>query len=70
QEIYEKINEIFNSNNVIVESIVQISAVSEEVAASTEELAKLGENTTHKAQQTHELMLDLSSTVNLVEKYI
>lgn len=70
QEIYRKIEEILESNNVIVDSISHISAVSEEVAASTQQAAELGADTSHKAEQAGKLMVGLLETVKAIDKYL
>lgn len=70
QAIYKKIEEIFESNNVIVDSINQISAVSQEVAASTQQAAEMGNDTRNKAQQAGKLMSELTQTVHTMDKYI
>lgn len=69
QDIYEKIDVILNSNNEIVDSITQISAVSEEVSASTLEAVRLGDGCTESAQQAKELMAALRETVSVIDKY-
>lgn len=69
QSTYKKIDEILNSNQMIVESISHISGVSEEVAAGAQQLVEIGENTTQKAQMTQDLMMELAETVSMVDKY-
>lgn len=68
-EIYRKIEDILNSNNAIVESITQISSVSEEVAASTIEAVKLGDDCTNSAKQAKALMEELQEKVMILDKY-
>lgn len=51
RQIYQKIEEILESNNVIVDSIQHISAVSQEVTASTQQAVELGTDTNNKAEQ-------------------
>lgn len=70
REIYKKIEEILESNNVIVDSINHISAVSEEVTASTQQAAELGADTRHKAEQAGGLMVSLLETVKAIDKYL
>lgn len=70
QQIYAKIEEIFEFNNAIVDSINHISAVSEEVTASTQQAAELGSDTSKKAEQARELMVGLLDTVKTLDKYI
>lgn len=69
-EINNKIEEILESNNVIVDSITQISAVSEEVAVSTQQAVEMSEDTNLKAKQTSELFVELRNTVSKIDKYI
>ena len=70
QQIYAKIEEILEFNNAIVDSINHISAVSEEVTASTQQAAELGSDTSKKAEQARELMVGLLDTVKTLDKYI
>ena len=70
QEIYKKIEEILESNNVIVDSINHISAVSEEVTAGTQQAAELGADTSTKAEQARGLMMGLLDTVKAIDKYL
>lgn len=69
QEIYTKIEEILTSNQAIVDSINQISAVSQEVFASTQQAVELGEDTNQQAQQVRECMEELKRTVDSVDRY-
>ena len=70
QEIYKKIEDVLESNNIIVESIHHISAVSEEVTASTQQAAELGADTNRKAEQARGLMMGLLETVKTMDKYL
>lgn len=70
QEIYKKIEEILESNNVIVDSIHHISAVSEEVTASTQQAAELGADTSQRAEQAGGLMIGLLEAVRAIDKYL
>ena len=70
QQIYTKIEEILDSNNMIVDSINHISAVSEEVTASTQQAADLGADTRRKAEQAGELMIGLLDTVKAIDHYL
>ncbi|KAI4451531.1 hypothetical protein C823_006091 [Eubacterium plexicaudatum ASF492] len=58
------------SNNIIVDSIHHISAVSEEVTASTQQAAELGADTNRKAEQARGLMMGLLETVKTMDKYL
>lgn len=70
QNTYSKIEDILQSNNMIVDSITQISSVSQEVAASTQEVVALGENTREAAANAEKLMTELTQTVKMVDKYM
>lgn len=70
REIYQKIEDVLESNNAIVESIHHISAVSEEVAAGTQQAAELGGSTRQKAEQAGGLMEGLLETVKEMDKYL
>lgn len=70
QEIYKKIEDILEANHAIVDSINHISAVSQEVTASTQQAAELGSDTSQKAEQARELMDDLLVTVQAIDKYV
>lgn len=69
-DIYQKIDDILVSNDVIVDSITKISSVSQEVAASTMEAVKLGEVCTVNAQQARNLMEELTESVHAIDKYV
>ena len=68
--INDRIEEIVESNNVIVDSINQISAVSEEVSASALQAVELGESTSKDANNTKVLMEELLVAVNGIDKYV
>ncbi len=70
QMIYKKIEEILESNHAIVDSINRISAVSQEVTASTQQAVQLGTDTDHKAEQARVLMKGLLETVEAIDKYV
>lgn len=70
QEMYQKVEEILEANNEIVDSINHISAVSEEVTASTQQAAELGTDTSRKADQAGKLMIGLLETVKAIDKYL
>lgn len=69
-DIYRKIDEILVSNDAIVDSITQISSVSEEVAASATEAAKLGDDCTTSAHQARTRMDALLESVSAIDKYL
>ncbi len=68
--VYENVNNLLEANNVIVDSINQISAVSEEVAASTTEAAELGNDSKEKADRCKSLMDELSNATTQLDKYL
>lgn len=68
--IHQRIDEILVSNDAIVESITQISSVSQEVAASTIEAVKLGQDCSNNAQYAAQLMNHLSESVRKLDKYM
>lgn len=70
QMIYKKIEDILESNHAIVDSINHISAVSQEVTASTQQAVELGTDTSNKAEQARELMEELLKTVEAINKYV
>lgn len=69
-DIYQKIEDILVFNDTIVESITQISSVSEEVAASTTEAVQLGDECAENAKRTKNLMEELVSSVHSIDKYV
>lgn len=69
QGIYEKIENILESNHMIVDSITQISSVSEEVAASTQQVVEIGESTRDKAESTRKRVRELTEAVKMIDKY-
>ncbi len=70
QMIYKKIEEVMESNHAIVDSINHISAVSQEVTASTQQAVELGTDTDRKAEQARVLMEGLLKTVEAIDKYV
>jgi len=70
QNIGQSIDKIFDANNHIVDSISQISAISEEVAASTMEANDLGTDGHVKAEEAARLMDELMQTAQRLEHYL
>lgn len=70
QTIYRKIEDVMESNHAIVDSINHISAVSQEVTASTQQAVELGTDTDRKAEQARVLMESLLETVEAIDKYV
>ena len=69
KQINNKIDEVFEANDVIVDSITQISSVSQEVAASTLEAVRLGDDCNTSAREVKLRMHELMETVNTIDKY-
>lgn len=67
--IYNKIEEVMSANDAIVDSINNISAVSEEVSASTNQAVELGGETRDRANEAKQLMSTLLDIVATVDKY-
>ena len=68
--INKKIDEIYTANNGIVDSITQISAVSEEVAASASMAVSLGDACNASSQQTKDLLSVLTESVKSIDKFL
>ena len=69
QDTSSQIEDIYQSNTSIVESIHQISSNSQEVTATTLQIAELGDATSQKAKNTQKLMDELVESVSSIEKY-
>lgn len=69
QDTSNQIEDIYQSNTSIVESIHQISSNSQEVTATTLQIAELGDATSQKAKNTQALMDALVESVSSIEKY-
>ncbi|MCM1258033.1 MAG: methyl-accepting chemotaxis protein [Roseburia sp.] len=70
QTISDQIDEIWSANNRIVESISQISAVSEEVAASTLEANDIGAASSKEAEQAADMMNKLLDAAAKLDHYL
>ena len=68
-ETQENLENIVTSNNAIVDSISQLSAVSEEVAASMETAVTLSNSSREKTEETSALMHDLVASATELSKY-
>lgn len=68
--IGDSIEEIYSANNQIVDSISQISAVSQEVAASTMEANDIGSTSNEEAERAVELMEKLLSVAGRLDRYM
>lgn len=65
----KELSHVVESNDAIVDSISQLSASSEEVAASMDMAVELGNNNMAKTKQTGELINGLLQSVNELDKY-
>lgn len=68
-ELAGEIKKLLNSNNRIVESIAQLSAVSEQVTASTQEASDMSENDLHELEAVADGILDVQQTVEALKQY-
>lgn len=68
-DVCDKIIDVFKSNNSIVDSISRISAVSEQVAASSTEAVSLSERCSTKAVDVINLMKDLDNSIQTLDQY-
>lgn len=68
-QICDKIDEVVESNNHIVDSITRISAVSEQVSASSSEAVNLAETCSDKAVSVSKLMKELDESVQTLNQY-
>lgn len=65
-DIATRIDEIYSANDAIVSSITNISAVSQEVTASTTDAVSLGDKCAENAAAVNGLMKELTNVVNSV----
>lgn len=65
----EEVKRLLNSNNRIVENITQLSAVSEEVTASTQEASNMSEKDLKELREITSNILELQDTVEQLKKY-
>jgi methyl-accepting chemotaxis protein len=70
QNIDKSIDEIFEANNQIVDSISQISAVSEEIAASTALANDMGNTSNSEAQKATDLIHNLLESAEKLDHYL
>ncbi|MGN0507474.1 MAG: methyl-accepting chemotaxis protein [Lachnospiraceae bacterium] len=69
QELTEAINKLLVANNKIVESIAQLSAVSEEVTASTHQAGELSDSNTKDLFEAAKKIVEIKETVLQLKKY-
>lgn len=67
--ILEKNKNIVDFNEVIVNNIIQLSASSEEVSASTEDALDLNKNNLDKANTTKEIIESILETANKIDSF-
>lgn len=65
----KQLKQIVDSNNAIVDSINQLSAASEEVAASMDMAVELSNNNMAKTKETGGLMEEIVTSANQLDKY-
>jgi methyl-accepting chemotaxis protein len=70
ESISQGVDEIFRANNQIVDSISQISAVSQEVAASTMEASDIGKTSHEDAENAAGLMTKLQEAAESLDRYL
>lgn len=70
QTIGESIDKIYLANNQIVDSISQISAVSQEVAASTIEANDIGSTSHDEAEKAAEMMQRVLDAAERLDRYL
>lgn len=68
--VNDKIMKVLNANNKLVESINEISAVSQEVTASAQQASELTTQNLEKAEETNQYVLELIETSGEMGKYI
>lgn len=65
----KQLKQIVDSNNAIVDSINQLSAASEEVAASMDMAVELSNNNMAKTKEAGGLMEEIVTSANQLDKY-
>ena len=65
----KQLKQIVDSNNAIVDSINQLSAASEEVAASMDMAVELSNNNMAKTKEAGGLMEEIATSANQLDKY-
>ena len=67
--LQEEVKRLLNSNNKIVENITQLSAVSEQVTASTQEASNMSERDLKELREITSSIVELLDTVEQLKKY-
>lgn len=70
QHIDSKVEDLSGSNNQIVESISNLSAVSEEITASSSETTKFSERNNQIIKQAKDYLKEVIETANHLDKYL
>lgn len=68
--VTQRISEIVTSNNKVIDSITQISALSEEATANVEEVNSMTDLNNDKTAQAHNLVNELANAANGFSKYL
>ena len=68
-ELSKEVNEIMKANNKIVESIAQLSAVSEEVTANAQQATELSDNNVEQLKEAVRKVMIIYDTIKELEKY-
>ena len=68
-ELSKEVNEIMKANNKIVESIAQLSAVSEEVTANAQQATELSDNNVEQLKEAVRKIMIIYDTIKELEKY-
>ena len=68
--VTQKLGEIVNSNNKVIESITEISALSEEATANAEEANSMTAISRQNADKARVIVKELIDTSNNFKKYL
>ncbi len=68
-ELNEEVNRLMQANNKIVESIAQLSAVSEEVTANTQQASELSDGNVAQMRKASERITEIKETIMKLRKY-
>ena len=68
-ELSKEVNNLMQANNKIVESIAQLSAVSEEVTANAQQASELSDNNVVQLKEAVNKVMVINDTIKELEKY-
>lgn len=68
-ELSGEVNNLMQANNKIVESIAQLSAVSEEVTANAQQVSELSDQSVERIQEAVRKVINIKDTIMELEKY-